>query len=268
MASTDFPFMTRKADRANSIIYSRADLIASITAESNALAVATVANWLDVNNWRIAVTSADESARFPDRAAAYASVKEFDFEITCDTDTETITSPALYGIREAPLTVANDTFTATAATPSVVTATAHGLETGDGPFRLTSSGTLPAGMSTGTDYWIEKIDANTYYLATSRANALASTRVAASDTGTGTHTISDKQTADGFKNSDDHTKRLHFCYMGDLNGGSTITVGKQTAYVERIQHSPLNLYYAVLGTSGTGAQTCTIRCVPVQTVEW
>lgn len=78
----------------------------------------------------------------------------------------------------------------TAATTDIVTATGHGLVTGNGPFMLKTTGTLPAGLSaTPTKYWAEVIDANTLYLATSKANALAGTHVDITSTGAGTHTM-------------------------------------------------------------------------------
>lgn len=48
-----------------------------------------------------------------------------------------------------------DTFTANATT-DVLTLTSGnpGFVTGDGPFRFTTTNTLPAGLSTGTDYWL------------------------------------------------------------------------------------------------------------------
>lgn len=89
------------------------------------------------------------------------------------------------------LVVADDTFTADNTTETL-TATAHGLETGDGPLRLTNSGgALPTGLATATDYWIIRTGADTFKLASSLANAYASTEVAFSTNGTGTHTISD-----------------------------------------------------------------------------
>lgn len=91
--------------------------------------------------------------------------------------------------RRRALVVADDTFTAAA--DDLCTATAHGLEIGDGPFRLTTTGTLPAGLSLATDYWIIYVSDDTYKLATSLANAYAGTAVDITDAGTGTHTISD-----------------------------------------------------------------------------
>ncbi len=83
--------------------------------------------------------------------------------------------------------------TVTGATDDNVTLTTHGMETGDGPFQFTTDGTLPAGLSTATDYWAIKTGADTFMVATSLANALAGTQVDITDTGTGTHTI-DRET--------------------------------------------------------------------------
>lgn len=87
----------------------------------------------------------------------------------------------------AACTVEDFTFTAAGA---VMTAAAHGMQTGDGPVRLTTSAAdLPLNLLTGTDYWIIRLDANTFSLATSLALALAGTAVTADDAGTGTHTV-------------------------------------------------------------------------------
>ncbi len=94
----------------------------------------------------------------------------------------TCTAPALVN--------ADDDFTANAST-EVMTAAAHGLLDCDGPFQLTTTTTLPAGLALLTDYWVIRIDANTFYWASSLANAAAGTKVSVTDTGTGTHTFSD-----------------------------------------------------------------------------
>lgn len=84
--------------------------------------------------------------------------------------------------------IADDTFTAAGA---VLTANAHGLLTGDGPVRVSSDNTLPAGLAAATDYYVVRLDADTFSLATSRANAYAGSVVTTTDAGTGTHTLSD-----------------------------------------------------------------------------
>lgn len=78
----------------------------------------------------------------------------------------------------------------TAAATDICTAAGHGKQTGFGPVRLTNSGgALPAGLAGSTDYWMIVIDANTFKLATSEANALAGTAVDITGAGTGTHSM-------------------------------------------------------------------------------
>ncbi len=70
--------------------------------------------------------------------------------------------------------------TCTSASPAVVTNTAHGLSTGDAIFL---TGTAPTGTSINTLYYIIRIDANSYNIATSRANAYAGTKINTTSTG-------------------------------------------------------------------------------------
>jgi len=56
--------------------------------------------------------------------------------------------------------------------------------------RLTTTTTLPAGLSLATDYYVIKVSDSTFKLATSYANAIAGTAINITSTGTGTHTIS------------------------------------------------------------------------------
>jgi microcystin-dependent protein len=80
------------------------------------------------------------------------------------------------------------TFTVTIATPAVVTLNTHGFQTGDSVF-LTTTGALPTGLSVNTLYYVIRVDANTFNLATSRANAYAATKIATSGTQSGTHSL-------------------------------------------------------------------------------
>jgi hypothetical protein len=85
---------------------------------------------------------------------------------------------------------ANKTMTVLSQPNDQLTITGHGLTTGEGPFFFTNSGgALPAGLSAATKYWAIVVDANTISVATSRANALASTKVDITGNGTGTHTL-------------------------------------------------------------------------------
>lgn len=65
----------------------------------------------------------------------------------------------------------------------------HGMQTGDGPVRFTTSSALPTGISAGTDYYIIRLDANHFSIATSYANAIAGTDVNITAIGTGTHQL-------------------------------------------------------------------------------
>lgn len=56
--------------------------------------------------------------------------------------------------------------------------------------RLTTTVTLPAGLSLATDYYVIRMSDTTFELASSYANALAGTQINITDAGTGTHTVS------------------------------------------------------------------------------
>ncbi len=74
------------------------------------------------------------------------------------------------------------TYTSTANVPSNILT---GTRT-----RLTTTTTLPAGLSLATDYYVIRLSDTTFKLATSYANAVAGTAIDITSTGTGTHTIS------------------------------------------------------------------------------
>lgn len=65
----------------------------------------------------------------------------------------------------------------------------HEMQSGDGPVQLTTTGGLPTGLSTGTDYWVIAASDDTLWFATSYANALEETAVNVTGAGTGVHSI-------------------------------------------------------------------------------
>lgn len=77
------------------------------------------------------------------------------------------------------------TFTSAEVSTSADTVTiiGHGLDTGDGPMRVTS--TAPGGLSITTGYWMIVVDANTLKFATSYANAIAGTAINITGMGSG-----------------------------------------------------------------------------------
>jgi hypothetical protein len=70
----------------------------------------------------------------------------------------------------------------------VITETTHGYVTGD-VGQLTTSGALPTGFSASTDYFVIRVDADSYQLASSYANALAGTQIRPTALGTGNQTF-------------------------------------------------------------------------------
>lgn len=80
------------------------------------------------------------------------------------------------------------------ATDQLTTATAHGYFTGL-KVRFTSTGTLPAGLATSTDYFVIAVSASVFAVGSSLANAQAGTKVNITDTGTAASTITVTPTA-------------------------------------------------------------------------
>lgn len=83
-------------------------------------------------------------------------------------------------------------------TNNTTVVTAHGWNTGR-KVRLTTTGTLPAGLALSTDYYLIVVDANTLAYASSLANALLGTKISITDQGTSgsTATITPQALAGG-----------------------------------------------------------------------
>lgn len=78
--------------------------------------------------------------------------------------------------------------TMTIAAPCVVTKALHGLYLGE-QINFTTTGALPTGLVAGTSYYVIPIDDNTFWLATSYANAIAGTKITTTGTQSGVHTL-------------------------------------------------------------------------------
>ena len=80
------------------------------------------------------------------------------------------------------------TFTADHTVPAFTT-TGHGYQTGDGPTYLSEvGGGLPTGITASTNYWIIRLGANTWNVASTQENALNGTAVVWTSNGSGTLT--------------------------------------------------------------------------------
>ncbi len=97
--------------------------------------------------------------------------------------------PFLRRLRFLSTLAPDSTFTAVAAS-DVCTAVSNAILTDTGTqVKLTTTDTLPAGLSTSTKYFMVYQSATTFKLATSLANAQAGTIIDITGTGTGTHTV-------------------------------------------------------------------------------
>lgn len=95
-----------------------------------------------------------------------------------------------------PHVFADITITAVSAVADTLTSVAHARLTGDGPVRVTSTGTVPGGLTAGTNYWVVKTTADAFKLATTFQNAMATVPTTIDITSAGTGTIKLVDTAD------------------------------------------------------------------------
>jgi hypothetical protein len=84
--------------------------------------------------------------------------------------------------------VSPSSFTITIAAPGVVTYTGSTLINGTAII-LSTTGTLPTGLTSGTVYYVGGVSGSTFKLATTYANALAGTYITTTGTQTGTHYV-------------------------------------------------------------------------------
>lgn len=94
------------------------------------------------------------------------------------------TYPALY----LELNPIDGPVTITIGSPATITKASHGYRTGDSVF-LTSTGTLPTGLSQNFRYWITVVTADTFRLSLSRALALSGANLNTSGSQSGIHTL-------------------------------------------------------------------------------
>jgi len=97
-------------------------------------------------------------------------------------------SRSTYSTLFAAITSAKGAFTVTIATPALVTLNGHGLITGD-CISFTTTGALPTGLSINTNYYVIYVNANTFNLATSYANALVPTAINTTGSQSGVHSL-------------------------------------------------------------------------------
>ncbi len=97
-------------------------------------------------------------------------------------DVNRVTDSALFAAITRSATV-----TMTIAAPCVVTWANHGLYDGD-VISFETSGALPTGLSTATNYYVRRINANTFNVCTSPANVVAGTYITTTGSQSGVQT--------------------------------------------------------------------------------
>lgn len=212
----------------------------------------------------IAIASAQTSLPFPPtsfglipdswRSVTIGEVSEFDLNIWA-ADTVNLTAARLYAGKMHDFVLADDDVDTVDYTNNELDLASHAYATGDGPVQLTTTDTLPTGLSLLTDYYVIVVNSGTIKLATSFALALAGTAVEFDDAGTGTHTISDV---------DGETQRMFWHdmgYMGIAKDGA-ISLTAMLARLERVSNSPGVIAYAVSATLSSAVAT-SVEMVPV-----
>lgn len=178
-------------------------------------------------------------------------VPEFDAELFAGAAASgALTDVYLYGATLETGVIADTTFTAANAT-EIFTANSHGMLTGDGPVQVSNAGgALPAGLVAATDYYVIRINANTFYLATSRANAWAGTKVSITSDGTGTQTLADVST----------TELVKWSKHGLL--ATSVSFAAREGLRVRCDHNPKIIAYAFVWT-GTASSAPVGKIHPV-----
>lgn len=144
------------------------------------------------------------------------------------------------------------TFTVTIAAPAVVSLTSHGFITGDQIF-LTTTSALPTGLVANTIYYVVRVDANSFNLATTLANAIAGTKITTTGSQSGTHTAFACPYGLGDGSTTFNTPDLR----GRVPAGADQMFGASAASRLTGPSTTLNTVYGTLGASG-GAQAHTI----------
>lgn len=118
------------------------------------------------------------------RTLSYSWMYQFPATIAPTLSTAALSRDQLNGVVDY---YATSTVTITIATPGVVTWASHGLISGQ-ILQLTTTGSLPTGLTASTTYFVTVVDANTFRLSTTIANARSATFINTSGTQSGTHT--------------------------------------------------------------------------------
>ena len=159
-------------------------------------------------------------------------------------------SRSTYSTLYAAITASKGAVTITSATPGVVTLTAHGLSTGS-CIELTTTGTLPTNLSANTNYYVIYVDANSFRLATSAANAIAGTAINTSGgSQSGTHTL--RHCPFGISGATNFLLPNRAAVVGVGAGSQTINTRAKTAVLGLVEEDQMQGFKVQGGKKVTG----------------
>jgi hypothetical protein len=140
--------------------------------------------------------------------------------------------------------------TMTIAAPCVVSWTAHGLYDG-ATVRFTTSGALPTGLAASVDYFVTKVDANSFKLSTTLANQVAGMFITTSGTQSASHTGENCTTARGTGMGTTELERLNGLWVNkyDIDNGPAARRG---TYVGTIATNGSSLVDFKMGSAAPG----------------
>lgn len=154
----------------------------------------------------------------------------------------------------ASIASASANFTVTIASPAVFTSAGHGLTTGQ-PVRLTTTGALPTGLVANTTYFVETINANTFYLTAT----VGGSRLNTSGTQSGTHTWRRAAIVTAAGHGFTGGERLRFSTTGSLPTGMStsadyfaIVIDTNTFYLSSAKRTTTYFYVT---SAGSGTQS-------------
>ena len=153
-------------------------------------------------------------------------------------------------LTRGPKWTASATATMTIAVPGVVTWTAHGLWDG-ATVRFTTTGALPTGLAVNTDYFVTKIDANTFNLSTTLSNQVAGTKITTSGSQSGVHTVFNYTSVRGTGAATTELQLLNGIYVNkyDITNGPAATKG---TYVGSVYFNASSQIDLKKGSSASG----------------
>lgn len=142
-----------------------------------------------------------------------------------------------------------------------VSITAHGQYTGS-KGQLTSTGTLPTGLSLSTDYFVIVVDANTIQFASSLANAVLGTAVDITGYGIGTQTFTPTTSSGGVIKAQASCDGVYFTDINPTNfpncSPATVTVSTTTGGACWDLGKPSFRYVNILFTPSAGTITFSV----------